>query len=130
MVHRKFSFFYTLNVNDLVDEAGVFMSPAELINKFNLKCTFLQAYGIMYAIPSSWKSKIREFGKRLPVVKSQNIERLFKTKKVTSFAYDILRKSVAIQPTKVQRKWNKHLPISSRRLVYLLQNPFPMHEYQ
>ena len=29
---------------------------------------------------------------------------------MTSFAYDILRKSVAIQPTKVQRKWNKHLP--------------------
>ena len=90
--------------------AYVFMSPTELINKFNLKCTFLQAYGIMCAIPSSWKSKIREFGKRLPVVKSQNIQRLFKTKKVTSFAYDILRKSVAIQPTKVQRKWNKHLP--------------------
>ena len=83
MVHKKFSFFYTLNVNDLVDEAGVFMSPAELINKFNL--TFLQAYGIMCAIPSSWKSKIREFGKRLPVVKSQNIERLFKTKKGDQF---------------------------------------------
>ena len=80
-------------VNDLVDEAGVFMSPTELINKFNLKCTFLQAYGIMCAIPNSWKSKIREFGKRLSVVKSQNIERLFRTKKVTSFAYDILLRS-------------------------------------
>ena len=34
------------------------MSPTELINKFNLKCTFLQAYGIICAIPSSWKSKI------------------------------------------------------------------------
>ena len=30
-------------VNDLVDESGVFMSPTELINKFNLKCTLLQA---------------------------------------------------------------------------------------
>ena len=39
------------------------MSPKELINKFNLKCTFLQAYGIISAIPSSWKSKIRVFGK-------------------------------------------------------------------
>ena len=29
---------------------------------------------------------------------------------MTSFAYDILRELVAIQPTKVQRKWNKHLP--------------------
>ena len=86
------------------------MSPTESINKFNLKCTFLQAYGIMYAIPSSWKSKIREFGKRLPVVKSQNIERLFKTQKVTSFTYDTWRKSVATQPTRVQRKWNEHLP--------------------
>ena len=97
-------------VNDLVDESGVFMSPTELINKFNLKCTFLQAYGIICAIPSSWKSKIREFGKRLLVVKSENIERLFKTKKVTSFTYDSLRKSVATQPTRVQRKWNKLLP--------------------
>ena len=77
MVHKK-NLRY---VNDLVDEAGVFMSPTELISKFNLRCTFLQAYGIMCAIPSSWKSKIREFGKRLPVVKSQNIWRLFKTKK-------------------------------------------------
>ena len=62
-------------VNDLVDEFGVFMSPTELIDKFNLKCTFLLAYGIICAITSSWKSKIRESGKRLPVVKSQNIER-------------------------------------------------------
>ena len=75
------------------------------INKFNLKCTFLQAYGIICAIPSSWKSKIREFGKRLLVVKSENKEILFKTKKVTS-----LRKSVATQPTRVQRKWDKLLP--------------------
>ena len=40
----------------------------------------------------------------------KNIERLFKTKKVTSFTYDTLRKSVATQPTRVQRKWNKLLP--------------------
>ena len=58
-------------VNDFVDESGVFMSPTELINKFNRKCTFLQAYGIMRGIPSSKKSKIREFGKQLPGVKSQ-----------------------------------------------------------
>ena len=48
-------------VNDLVDESGVFMSPTELIKKFNLKCNFLQAYGIMCAIPSSWKSKNQRF---------------------------------------------------------------------
>ena len=64
----------------------------------------------MCAIPASWKSEIRKFGKRLPVVKSQNIERLFRTKMVTSFTYDTLRgKSVAIQPAKVQSKWNKYL---------------------
>ena len=51
-------------VNDLVDESGVFMSPTKLISKFNLKCSSLQTYGIMCAISSSWKSKIREFGKR------------------------------------------------------------------
>ena len=61
-------------VNDLVDESGIFMSPTELINTFNLKCTLLQAYRIMCVIPNSWKSKIREFGERLPEVKSQNIE--------------------------------------------------------
>lgn len=55
-------------MNDLVDKSSAFMSPTELINKFNLKCTFLQAYGIMCAIPSSWNSKIREFSKQLPVV--------------------------------------------------------------
>ena len=95
------------------------MSPTELINKLNLKCTFLQAYGIICAIPSSWKSKIRVFGKRLLVVKSENIERLFKTKKVTSFTYDILRKSVATQPTRVQRKWNKLLPSPIEGCLYI-----------
>ena len=82
MVHKK----KLRNVSDFEDESGVFISATELINKpFNLKCTFLQAFGIMCAIPSSWKSKIREFGKRLPVVKSHNIERLFKAKNMTSF---------------------------------------------
>ena len=28
---------------------------------------------------------------------------------MSSFTYDTLRKSIAIQPTKVQRKWNNHL---------------------
>ena len=67
-------------VNDLVDESGSFLSPTDLINRFNLKCTLLhvQAFGITYTgtIPASWKSEIRRFGKRLPVVKFQNIEGL------------------------------------------------------
>ena len=33
------------------------MLLTELINKFNLKCTFLQAYGIICAIPSSLEVK-------------------------------------------------------------------------
>ena len=43
------------------------------------------------------------------MVKSPNIERLFKTQRVTSFAYDTLLKPVAIQPIGGQRKWNNHL---------------------
>ena len=93
--------FWFIYINDLVDEPGAFMSPTALINKFNLKCTLLQTYGIISAIPSSWKSKIRDFGEWLPVVKSPNMERLFRTQKVTSFTYDDLRK--------VQRKWNNLL---------------------
>ena len=108
-------------------KSGVFMSSTELINKLNLKCTFLQPYGIMCAILSSWKSKIRGFGKRLPVIKSQNIGRLFKTKKMISFTYDTLRKSVAKQPTRVQGKLNKHLP-SPFEDWSLLHYLFLMHE--
>ena len=67
-------------VNDLVDESGSFLSPNDLINKFNLKCTLLQVFGItcMCTIPASWKCEIRKFGKWLhvPVVKSQNTEGL------------------------------------------------------
>ena len=84
-------------VNDLV-ESGLLMSPTKLINKFNLKGTFLQAFGIMCLIPDSWKSAIRDFGEGLPAIKSQNIEGLFKAKRVTSFTYDTLHKSVATQP--------------------------------
>ena len=129
-IENKYVFYklwYIKNLcydNDLVDESGVFMSPTELINKFNLKCTFLQAYGIICVIPSSWKSKIRVFGERLLMVKSENIERLFKTKKVTSFTYDILRKSVATQPTRVQRKWNKLLPFPVEDWSIYYSSPF------
>ena len=69
----------------------------------------------------SRKSEIREFGKRLIVVKSQNIEGLFKLR-VTSFTHDTLRRSVAIKPTDVQRKWSKYLPVRVlQRLDCLLQ---------
>lgn len=57
-----------------------------------------QDWAWYYTILVSWKSEIRKFGKQLTVVKSQIIERLFKTKGVSSFTYDTLRKSVAIQP--------------------------------
>ena len=64
----------------------------------------------MYAFPSSWKSEIRKSRKRWHVIKSLNIEGLFRANRATSFTYDTLRKSVAIQPSKVQPKWNKHFP--------------------
>ena len=99
-------------VNDLVDESGFFLSPTELISKFNLKSNFLNVYGVMCAIPNSWKTEIRDYGKKLQAVSSHSIEGLFKTKRVTSFTYDFLRKSIALQPAKVQRKWNSLLPSS------------------
>lgn len=76
MVHKKVRY-----INDGVDKSGSSLSPTYLINKFNLKVTLLQAFGIMCAIQASWKSEIRiKFGKRFPVVKSQNMEGLFRTK--------------------------------------------------
>lgn len=89
-----------------------FLSPTELISKFNLKSNFLNVYGVMCAIPNSWKTEIRDYGKKLQAVSSHSIEGLFKTKRVTSFTYDFLRKSIALQPAKVQRKWNSILPSS------------------
>ena len=112
-------------VNDFVDESGLPMSPTELINKFNLKGTFLQAFGIICVIPDSWKSAIRDFDKRLPAIKSQNMEVLFKAKRATSFTYDTLRKSVTTQPTKVQLKWNKHLPCPVGEWTTYYNIPFP-----
>ena len=84
IIHLRHRSWYVKNlryVNDLVDESGLLVSPTELINKFNLKGTFLQAFGIMCAIPDSWKSAIRDFGKQLPAIKSQNMEELFKAKR-------------------------------------------------
>ena len=90
-----------------MNPAGSFWSPTHLINKFDLKRTFLQAFVINYVCNSGFM-EIRKFGKRLPVVKSQNIDTSFRTKRVTSFTYmyDTLRKSVAAQPTKVQSEWS------------------------
>ena len=61
---------------------------------------------------------MREFGKRLHVVNSQNIEGPLKIKRITSLTYHNLRKSVAIQTTKVQRNWNNFFSASGRRLDY------------
>ena len=80
-------------------------------NKFFL-VAFTNVYGVMCAIPNSWKREIRGYGKRLKAVTSHSIKGLFKTKRVTSFTYDFLLKSIALQPAKVQRKWNSLLPSS------------------
>lgn len=98
------------------------MPPTELIYKFNLKRTFLQAVGIMHSIPISWKLEIRKFSKPLPVVKSQNIDRLFRTKRVTSFTYGTLRQlpqnqlKFNVNGTNIFRLW---LEIGQLLIVFL-----------
>jgi len=74
---------------------------------------------LYYVNPKSWKSEMREFGKLPPVVKYQNVEGPFKTKTVRRLTFHTLRKSVAVQPTKVQPKWNKHLPVRPRSEIEL-----------
>ena len=111
-------------INDLVDESGVFFSPPVIIKKVNLKSNFLQVYGILSSIPNAWRPAIRDVGKRLQVISSKYTESLFKTKRVTSFAYDALRKSVAIQPTHVQQKWEKLFPSIVRDWSASYSTPF------
>ena len=50
------------------------MLSTKLINKFNLKCTSLQAYILYDMNTKSWKLETTEFGKLPFVVKYQNVE--------------------------------------------------------
>ena len=61
MFYRSWYIKHLRYINYLVDESGSFLSPTDLINKFDLKCTLLQAFG-KCAIPDSWKFEIRKFG--------------------------------------------------------------------
>lgn len=96
-----------------MDYSGIFLTPTELIKKFNLNGN----YSALYSIPISWKLAIWDFGKSFQAVSSKCLESLFKTKRVTRFTYDALRKLVAIQPTKVQQRWDSLLPLTVRDLT-------------
>ena len=91
--------------NYLVEEAGVFHVANQINHKFNWKCTSSLASDAMSAILSSWQSEMTAFGNLLIVVKYQNIGGLLNAKRMTSLTDHTSRKSVGIQPTKMQLEY-------------------------
>lgn len=99
-------------INDIVDQAGQFLTHEAINQKFNLNCNFLEVYSIVSAIPKPWKKAIKDNGDRLEHVKSLKIEELLKSKqKTTKVTYNAILQSVASKPIKAQRRWCDELSI-------------------
>ena len=69
-------------VNDLLDESGCLLTPDTIKNKFNLNCSYLEIHSIISAIPKSWKTSIRDSGRKLGKVSSKNWRKFLQRKNV------------------------------------------------
>ena len=92
-------------VNDLLDESECLLNPDTIKNKFNLKCSYLEIYSIISAIPKSWKTSIRDSGRKLEKVSSKKLEEIFTKKKCTKITYSAILQTVASKPRKTRSRW-------------------------
>ena len=109
-------------VNDLLDESGCLLTPDMIKNKFNLNCSYLEIYSIISAIPRSWKTYIRDSGRKLKKVSSKKLEEIFTKKKYTKITYSAILQTVAAKPKKTQSRWfmdlSRYLPNTDWKSTY------------
>ena len=91
----------------MLDESGCLLTPDTIKNKFNLNCNYLEIYSIISAIPKSWKTSIRDSGRKLEKVKrkKKKLEEIFIKKKCTKITYSATLQTVASKPKKTQSRW-------------------------
>ena len=77
-------------VNDLLDESGCLLTPDTIKNKFNLNCSYLEIYSIIGGIPKSWKTSVRDSGRKLEKVSSKKLEEIFTKQNCTKITYSVI----------------------------------------
>ena len=91
-------------INDLLNENDAIMSYEEFNRKYNIRTNYLLYYGVIQAIPKSWKDKIKN-SKKLPVVTNKSIEFVKTNKKSCQYFYNIFLSLISKSPVKQQEKW-------------------------
>ena len=118
-------------VNYLLDESGCLLTPDTIKNKFNLNCNYIEIYSIISAIPKSWKTSIRDRGRKLEKVSSKKLEEIFIKKTCTKITYSAILQTVASKPKETQSRWfmdlSGYLPNIDWKSTYKIPFYFTVH---
>jgi len=97
-------------IKDLVDAHGDFISVQEFQQLYGIDCNFLKFYGVISAIPITWKRAIKNYKQNIenPII-SESLLILKNGQKPTKPFYRIMVKAYIETPTS-QKKWNNAFP--------------------
>ena len=103
-----------LKIKDLLNDNLQFYSYNDFINKYDLRCNLVSYYGLVAAIPNSWKRLLNDnnyepLAHNNAVVNQPSWHIINSTKTASQNAYDILQKRVTTFPKHLLEKWSRDL---------------------
>lgn len=122
LFYRDFVDHGILRFGDLLSENGSILSYPEIKAKYHVNCTFIKYYGLLKAIPKSWKRSICD-------KTNDNTNSLVDTlcnnpEKPSRLVYQTIIDSVAQEPTKCYEKWHRLLGVADLNWSLINQNIF------
>ena len=112
-----------LQIKDLLNDRGHFLTFQQFIHKFNLRCNFLQYYSIIHAIPTEWKRILKNINVITEKDTCFNVSKLNLSKMSCKMIYFQLVKKIAFLPQNAFKKWSNELDtkaIESEKIFSLL----------
>ena len=97
------------HVNDLLGEHGGLLSFNEFQKLYATNTNFLQYQGIISAIPRKWKTLLRNV-KPEESVEHSMLKIIKGLAKPCRFVYMSYINKIAVQPTKMQERWEREVP--------------------
>ncbi len=107
-----------LTVGDLLNHDNRFYNFEEFIDKYQVKITFTDYYGIIKAIPAKWKSDL--------LLQHQNninrtmLENILREDKVSRYAYDKMISKIVLFPNNGYTKWCDALDLNLTKEEFLI----------
>lgn len=97
-------------VNDMIKEAGMFLTPQELQEKYDIALNFLEYHSLVHAIPQRWRNYLIDNRvERLENITNKYISLIRVNQKVVRPFYNILLERCFESPKKSQNKWIRDL---------------------